>query len=276
MACTLRNGFKTLSSSIVNQARLQPAISQSPLFNLFTTRSQGTASAQSADEHAQSFQQVSVGDLMKSKTSSTDGAWLFCSTDDMVYDAVKSMTTHNVGALLVMNKEREGEIAGIITERDYLRKIIVQGRSSKSTKVGDIMTEENKLITVSPETKVLKAMQLMTGRGMTVCIYRECYTREACHTLLALEPHPSHSCLRGPEDEGHAEHRRCGASSRAGAQGRGGPTQLVHPGIVLKKGGLSATWWAVSKRLRCRVRSDFKFCWSQSDDKCDFAELCPR
>eukprot|EP00271_Cylindrocystis_brebissonii_P009799 TRINITY_DN250_c0_g1_i4.p1 TRINITY_DN250_c0_g1~~TRINITY_DN250_c0_g1_i4.p1 ORF type:complete len:143 (-),score=13.52 TRINITY_DN250_c0_g1_i4:724-1152(-) len=96
------------------------------------------------------------------------------------------MTTHNVGALLVMNKEREGEIAGIITERDYLRKIIVQGRSSKSTKVGDIMTEENKLITVSPETKVLKAMQLMTGRGMTVCIYRECYTREACHTLLAL------------------------------------------------------------------------------------------
>ncbi|KAL5825925.1 hypothetical protein ACOSQ3_021988 [Xanthoceras sorbifolium] len=45
---------------------------------------------------------------------------------------------------------------------DYLRKIIVQGRSSKSTKVGDIMTEENKLITVTPDTKVLCAMQLMT------------------------------------------------------------------------------------------------------------------
>ncbi|KAL6203639.1 hypothetical protein ACLB2K_027339 [Fragaria x ananassa] len=44
----------------------------------------------------------------------------------------------------------------------YLRKIIVQGRSSKSTKVGDIMTEENKLITVTPDTKVLRAMQLMT------------------------------------------------------------------------------------------------------------------
>lgn len=38
----------------------------------------------------------------------------------------------------------------------------MQGRSSKSTKVGDIMTEENKLITVSPDTKVLRAMQLMT------------------------------------------------------------------------------------------------------------------
>ncbi|KAL4395749.1 hypothetical protein AHAS_Ahas01G0023000 [Arachis hypogaea] len=45
---------------------------------------------------------------------------------------------------------------------DYLIKIIVQGRSSKLTKVGDIMTEENKLITVTPETKVLKAMELMT------------------------------------------------------------------------------------------------------------------
>jgi CBS domain-containing protein len=46
---------------------------------------------------------------------------------------------------------------------DYLRKIIVQGRSSKTTKVGDIMTDENKLITVSPDTKVLRAMELMTG-----------------------------------------------------------------------------------------------------------------
>ncbi|MED6187321.1 CBS domain-containing protein cbsx3, mitochondrial [Stylosanthes scabra] len=42
------------------------------------------------------------------------------------------------------------------------QKIIVQGRSSKLTKVGDIMTEENKLITVTPETKVIKAMELMT------------------------------------------------------------------------------------------------------------------
>jgi CBS domain-containing protein len=47
---------------------------------------------------------------------------------------------------------------------DYLRKIIVQGRSSKSTKVGDIMTEENQLITVKPDTRVLQAMQLMTEK----------------------------------------------------------------------------------------------------------------
>uniref|UniRef100_A0A5B7APJ7 CBS domain-containing protein n=1 Tax=Davidia involucrata TaxID=16924 RepID=A0A5B7APJ7_DAVIN len=83
-------------------------------------------------------------------------------TDDSVYDAVKSMTQHNVGALVVVKPGEQKSIAGIITERDYLRKIIVQGRSSKSTKVGDIMTEENKLITVTPDTKVLKAMELMT------------------------------------------------------------------------------------------------------------------
>jgi CBS domain-containing protein len=75
--------------------------------------------------------------------------------------AFMQMTSHNVGALLVV-KRGEKALAGIITERDYLRKIIVQGRSSKTTKVGDIMTEENKLITVSPDTKVLRAMELMT------------------------------------------------------------------------------------------------------------------
>ncbi|MDG2870771.1 CBS domain-containing protein, partial [Vibrio parahaemolyticus] len=80
------------------------------------------------------------------------------------YDAVKSMTQNNVGALVVVKSDANKAIAGIITERDYLRKIIVQGRSSKSTKVGDIMTEENKLITVTPDTKVLQAMQLMTDK----------------------------------------------------------------------------------------------------------------
>ncbi|GAB2228603.1 hypothetical protein Droror1_Dr00022723 [Drosera rotundifolia] len=72
------------------------------------------------------------------------------------------MTQQNVGALVVVKPGEQKSLAGIITERDYLRKIIVQGRPSKSTKVGDIMTEENKLITVTPGTRVLKAMQIMT------------------------------------------------------------------------------------------------------------------
>ncbi|XP_010419639.1 PREDICTED: CBS domain-containing protein CBSX3, mitochondrial-like [Camelina sativa] len=108
------------------------------------------------------FESTTISDVMKAKGKSADGSWLWCTTDDTVYDAVKSMTQHNVGALVVVKPGEQQALAGIITERDYLRKIIVQGRSSKSTKVGDIMTEENKLITVTPETKVLRAMQLMT------------------------------------------------------------------------------------------------------------------
>ncbi|KAL9235758.1 hypothetical protein vseg_010494 [Gypsophila vaccaria] len=122
-------------------------------------RFETTASAR-IDEHG--FERTTISDILKGKGKSADGSWLWCTTDDSVYDAVKSMTQHNVGALVVVKRGEEKSIAGIITERDYLRKIIVQGRSSKSTKVGDIMTEENKLITVTPETKVLKAMQLMT------------------------------------------------------------------------------------------------------------------
>ncbi|EFJ24613.1 hypothetical protein SELMODRAFT_101308 [Selaginella moellendorffii] len=120
------------------------------------------AKPSSLEEHG--FESTTIEDILKAKGKSADGSWLFCSTDDTVYEAVRSMTTHNVGALLVVKKGEKGAIAGIITERDYLRKIIVQGRSSKTTKVGDIMTEENKLITVTPSTRVLQAMELMTEK----------------------------------------------------------------------------------------------------------------
>lgn len=123
------------------------------------SRYESVSSAQ-LEEHG--FESTTVLDVLKSKGKNADGSWLWCAMDDTVYDAVKSMTQHNVGALVVVKPGEEKAIAGIITERDYLRKIIVQGRSSKSTKVGDIMTEENELITVTPDTKVLQAMQLMT------------------------------------------------------------------------------------------------------------------
>ncbi|KAL6843580.1 hypothetical protein ACP4OV_026642 [Aristida adscensionis] len=119
-------------------------------------------SASPASLEERGFETATVSDVLKSKGKGADGSWLWCTTEDSVYDAVKSMTQHNVGALMVVKPGQDKSIAGIVTERDYLRKIIVQGRSSKSTKVGDIMTEENKLITVKPDTRVLQAMQLMT------------------------------------------------------------------------------------------------------------------
>jgi signal-transduction protein with cAMP-binding, CBS, and nucleotidyltransferase domain len=121
-------------------------------------------SASSVQIEDSTFESGTISDILKSKGKSADGSWLWCTTEDTVYDAVKSMTQHNVGALVVVKPGQDKSIAGIVTERDYLRKIIVQGRSSKSTKVGDIMTEENKLITVKPDTKVLQAMQLMTEK----------------------------------------------------------------------------------------------------------------
>ncbi|CAL0308960.1 unnamed protein product [Lupinus luteus] len=136
---------------VANPSLLQPAA--------FSRCESTAAPAARIEEHG--FESTTIADILNGKGKGADGSWLWCTTNDTVYNAVQSMTQHNVGALVVV-KPDEKSIAGIITERDYLRKIIVQGRSSKSTKVGDIMTEENKLITVTPDTKVLRAMQLMT------------------------------------------------------------------------------------------------------------------
>lgn len=144
-----------LKYSILKHVRVMAPVTQPVMFSRFES-----VSAPRLEEHG--FESTTIADVLNDKGKGADGSWLWCSTDDFVYDAVKSMTQHNVGALVVLKPGADKAIAGIITERDYLRKIIVQGRSSKTTKVGDIMTEENKLITVSPATKVLKAMQLMT------------------------------------------------------------------------------------------------------------------
>ena len=74
-----------------------------------------------------------------------------------VFDAVKLMAEKNIGALLVMEGER---ILGIVTERDYARKIILMGRASKETPVTDIMTSE--VMFVRPNHTSEECMALMT------------------------------------------------------------------------------------------------------------------
>ncbi|XP_057772700.1 CBS domain-containing protein CBSX3, mitochondrial-like [Salvia miltiorrhiza] len=150
----LSNG-NVLKNAVLQHVRVVPPAMRALMYS----RHESTSAAR-IEEHG--FESTKIADVLTAKGKGADGSWLWCTTDDSVYDAVKSMTQHNVGALVVVKPGEQKSIAGIITERDYLRKIIVQGRSSKSTKVGDIMTEENKLITVTPDTKVLKAMQLMT------------------------------------------------------------------------------------------------------------------
>ncbi|KAF3794387.1 CBS domain-containing protein [Nymphaea thermarum] len=134
---------------------LQPAVRPPALLSQSSSLTSGRL-------EEKEFESTTIADVLKAKGKGADGSWLWCTTQDTVYEAVKSMTQNNVGALLVVKPGEQKTLAGIITERDYLRKIIVQGRSSKTTNVGDIMTEENKLITVTSDTKVLRAMQLMT------------------------------------------------------------------------------------------------------------------
>jgi CBS domain-containing protein len=76
-----------------------------------------------------------------------------------VLDAIRLMAEHHVGALLVM---RGATLEGIVSERDYARKVILRGRSSADTPVRDIMSSP--VLTVSLETSVQQCMQLVTDR----------------------------------------------------------------------------------------------------------------
>jgi CBS domain-containing protein len=79
--------------------------------------------------------------------------------EDPVLEAVRMMAERHVGALLVM---RGTELAGILSERDYARKVVLLGRSSAETPVWQIMTSP--VITVSPDNSIQDCMRLMTER----------------------------------------------------------------------------------------------------------------
>jgi CBS domain-containing protein len=81
------------------------------------------------------------------------------SPDDTIFDALRLMADKNVGAVLVLSG---GEIAGIVSERDYARKVVLLGRTSKTTPVREIMTTD--VISVEPGWTADQCMALMTDR----------------------------------------------------------------------------------------------------------------
>jgi CBS domain-containing protein len=86
-------------------------------------------------------------------------AFWFVSPNAMVYDALALMAEKAVGALLVLEA---GRLVGIISERDYARKVILQGKSSLATPVREIMTRA--LVTVTPQHTVEECMAVMTAK----------------------------------------------------------------------------------------------------------------
>lgn len=76
-----------------------------------------------------------------------------------VFDAIKMMSEKGVGALLVMDGD---QLAGILSERDYTRKVVLQGRASRETPVADIMTPN--VVTAAPELTLEHAMRLVSER----------------------------------------------------------------------------------------------------------------
>jgi len=81
------------------------------------------------------------------------------SPDAMVFEAIEMMDKKNVGALLVMEQER---LVGVISERDYTRKVFLRGKHSRETKVAEIMSTN--LTVTHPREPVEKCLRLMTDK----------------------------------------------------------------------------------------------------------------
>ncbi len=97
----------------------------------------------------------SVSDILNSKGHEI---WAV-KPDDTVFDSLQLMAEKGVGALLVMDEDK---LVGIVTERDYARKVILEGKSSKGSSVAEIMTKQ--VLCVAPERTVEECMALMTDK----------------------------------------------------------------------------------------------------------------
>ena len=98
---------------------------------------------------------ISAENLLKAKGGNL---WTI-SPEAFVYQALQELSDRNIGALLVFES---GRLAGIFSERDYARKLVLKGRFSKNTNVREVMTEE--VITITPHSNIEECMELMTNK----------------------------------------------------------------------------------------------------------------
>ena len=98
--------------------------------------------------------------LVKHLLDAKDRNVISISPDASVFDAIKLMADENIGSLVVLDDD-DG-LAGIVTERDYARKVIVKGRSSHDTRVAEIMTVD--VMTAGSDDTVNSCMEIMTEK----------------------------------------------------------------------------------------------------------------
>lgn len=96
-----------------------------------------------------------VSELLRNR----EGTLWHVHPDETVFNALQLLAQYEVGALMVMD---QGRLVGVVSERDYTRKVALQGRSSKDTKVADIMTRN--VISVGPKTGTRQCMALMSEK----------------------------------------------------------------------------------------------------------------
>ena len=99
-----------------------------------------------------------VAELLRTKPTR---AIVRVSPEQSVLEAIKILAAENIGAAIVMSGER---LAGIFSERDYTRKVILKGRASDTTRVEEIMTPN--VVVVNPRTKTRDCMALMTEKNI--------------------------------------------------------------------------------------------------------------
>ena len=102
---------------------------------------------------------LSFTEPVRSLLSQKSPAVWWVSPHETVFLAIQLMSVRQVGALMVL---RDGQLTGIVSERDYARKVILQGRNSQSTLVSEIMTTP--VLFVTPEQTIQNCMKLMTSR----------------------------------------------------------------------------------------------------------------
>jgi CBS domain-containing protein len=98
---------------------------------------------------------LKISDILKEKND----ALFTISPNSTVYEAITEMANQKIGAILIVNANK---LVGVFSERDYLNKIVLQGLTSKTTKVMDAMTSE--VVIVTPDTPIEEALNVMTQK----------------------------------------------------------------------------------------------------------------